>query len=129
MKLFCETIFDDTLPAVRAIITNEMIQTYGMNQFDVAQKLGVTQPAVSQYLNGLRGKRVRQLMSNAKLLNYIKQLAADIVSGRVKLLEKVCEICATTREYNIYSGKELNPFLCLIEMYGEKLKKEGKLNG
>lgn len=128
MKLFCETIFDDTLPAVRAIITNEMIKTYGMNQFEVAQKLGITQPAVSQYLSGLRGKRVRQLVSSSKLMEWIKQLTADIVSGRVKLHEKICEICATTRTYNIYSEKELNPFLCLIEMYGDKLKKEGKLH-
>ncbi len=128
MKLFCETIFDDTLPAVRAIITNEMIKTYGMNQFEVAQKLGITQPAVSQYLSGLRGKRVRQLMTNPKLLEGMKQLTADIVSGRVNLHEKICEICATTRKHNIYSEKELNPFLCLIEMYGDKLKKEGKLN-
>ena len=128
MKIFCETIFSDTLPAIRAVVTNEMIKTYGMNQFEVAQKLGITQPAVSQYLNGLRGKRVRQLTSSIKLLDWIKQLTADIVSGRVKLHDKICEICAATRDNNIYSEKELNPFLCLIEMYGEKLKKEGKIN-
>ena len=126
MKLFCETIFDDTLPAVRAIITNEMIQTYGLNQFEIAEKLGVTQPAVSQYLSGLRGKRVKQLMSNSKLMEWIKNLAADIMDGRVSLLEKVCDICATTRAHEIYSEKELNPFLCLIQMYGERLKKGNK---
>ena len=123
MKLFCETIFDDTLPAVRAIITNELIETYGMNQFEVAEILGVTQPAVSQYLSGLRGKRVKQLILNQNLMAWIKQLTADIAEGRVKLLEKVCDICATTRAYEIYSQKELDPFLCLIQMYGERLKK------
>lgn len=126
MKLFCETIFDDTLPAVRAIITNEMIQTYGLNQFEIAERLGVTQPAVSQYLNGLRGKRVKQLMSNSKLMEWIKNLTADIMDGRVRLLENVCDICATTRTHEIYSEKELNPFLCLIQMYGERLKKGNK---
>ncbi len=122
MKLFCETIFDDTLPAIRAIITNELIQNYGLNQLEIAEKLGITQPAVSQYKHGLRGRRVRLLISNPKLMEWIKQLTADIVDGRVNLPEKVCEICAATRGHNIYSEKELDPFLCLIQIYQDTLK-------
>lgn len=122
MKLFCETIFSDTLPAVRAIITNEMIQTYGMNQLEIAERLGVTQPAISQYLSGLRGKRVRQLVSNPKLMQWIKLLTAEIVNENAKLYEKVCEICAVTRGHKLYSEKELDPFLCLIQMYADKAK-------
>ena len=126
MKLFCETIFDDTLPAVRAIITNEMIQNYGMNQLEIAEKLGITQPAVSQYLSGLRGKRIRQLMSSKQLMDWIKLLTAEIVNDNAKLYEKVCEICAVTRGHDMYSEKELNPFLCLIQMYSDKLKVDDK---
>ena len=65
-------------------------------------------------------------MSNPKLMEWVKQLTADIIDGRVNLHEKVCEICATTRGHNIYSEKEMDPFLCLIQMYQETLKKEDK---
>jgi len=49
MKPFCEIIVAKILPAMRAIITKELMQTYGFNQTEVAQKLGITQPAISQY--------------------------------------------------------------------------------
>lgn len=116
MKIFCETIFDETMPAVRSIITNELIKTYGLTQEQVAEKLGITQPAVSQYLNGLRGKRVQQITSNPNLMEWIKKLAVEILSGNVKLHEKICGICATTRKERVYSEKEMNSFICLLEI-------------
>lgn len=126
MKLFCETIFSDTLPAIRAIVTSEMTTRYGMNQMEIAEKLEITQPAVSQYKNGIRGKRVRQLLSDPKLVEWVRDLTEDIVNDRVKLYEKVCEICAITRAHNIYSKKELDPFLCLIQMWDQRTKKDVK---
>lgn len=114
MKIFCETVFSDMLPAVRAIVTNELIQTYGLTQNQVAQKLGITQPAVSQYLNGLRGKRVKLILSNEKTMEFIKKLSSEIVSGSTKLHENVCEICGMGRK-DLYYDKELHPFICLID--------------
>ncbi len=122
MKVFCETIFGDTLPAVRSLITNEMIKTYGLTQEQAAQKLGITQPAVSQYLNGLRGKRMQQITSNQKLMDWIKGLAAEIINGNTKLHEKICEICAKTRKAGIYTEKDMDPFICLIEIYEQRNK-------
>ncbi len=121
MKVFCETVFQDILPAVRSIITNELIKIYGLTQEQAAKKLGITQPAVSQYLSGLRGKRVQQITSNQKLMECIKKIAAEIASGNLKLHEKICSICRETRGEKIYSEKEIDPFLCLLEFH-EKVR-------
>ena len=120
MKIFCETIFSDMLPAVRAIVTNELIQTYGLNQNQVAQKLGVTQPAVSQYLNGLRGKKIKMIMLNDRIMAFIKKLTAEIASGNAKLHENICEICGESIKEKLFSDKELHPFICLVEMKESK---------
>ncbi|MBI2543435.1 MAG: helix-turn-helix domain-containing protein [Candidatus Aenigmarchaeota archaeon] len=126
MKVFCETIFDDTLPAIRSIITNELINTYGLTQEQAAEKLGITQPAVSQYLSGLRGKRIQQITSNQKLMQWVKNLTAEIASGGTKLHEKICEICSETRDKKIYTEKEIDPFICLIEIYENGRMKNGR---
>ncbi|MBI2547068.1 MAG: helix-turn-helix domain-containing protein [Candidatus Aenigmarchaeota archaeon] len=124
MKVFCETVFDDTLPAIRSIITNELVKTYGFTQGEAAKKIGITQPAVSQYLNGLRGKRVQQITSNKTIMEWIKSITSEIASGDTKLHEKICEICNRTRDGKIYTEKEIDPFICLLEIYeGKKARK------
>lgn len=94
-----------------------MIKTYGLTQEQAAKKLGITQPAVSQYLKGIRGKRFQQIASSQKLMEWIRKITAEIISGNVNLHDKVCYICAETREKKIYSEKELDPFICLLEIY------------
>ncbi len=116
MKIFCETVFSDMLPAVRAIVAHDLIQTYGLNQMEVAQRLGITQPAVSQYQKGLRGRRIKLLMSNPKIMELIKKIAAEISTGNIKLYEKTCEICGESIKEKLFSDKELHPFICLIDM-------------
>jgi len=104
MKPFCEIIVAKILPAMRAIITKELMQTYGFNQTEVALKLGITQPAISQYNRELRGYRVKLLQSNSKIMNEIKKLTAEIASGNTKskkIPEKFCEICEKIRREKI----------------------------
>ena len=104
MKPFCEVIVAKILPAMRAIITKELMQTYKLNQTEVAKKLGITQPAISQYNRELRGYRVKLLQSNKKIMNEIKKLTDDIASGSTKskkIPEKFCEICLKIRKEKI----------------------------
>lgn len=104
MKPFCEIIVAKILPAMRAIITKELMQTYGFNQTEAAQKLGITQPAISQYNRELRGYRVKLLKSNSKIMSEIKKLTAEIASGDTKsgkIPERICEICGKIRKEKI----------------------------
>lgn len=54
MRFDIEVISEDILPAVRSIIATRLSRDYGYTQEEIAGKLEVTQPAVSQYLNQSR---------------------------------------------------------------------------
>jgi len=54
MKFELEVINNEVLPAIRSIIAKELKNEYGLKQREIAQKLDLTQPAVSQYLNKTR---------------------------------------------------------------------------
>jgi len=104
MKPFCEVVVADVLPVVRAMITKELMDTHGLNQVETARRLGVTQPAVSQYRSKLRGRGAKMLLSNKKIATLIKNLAKDIAKGNMKpqrMHEELCNICRSIRKEKI----------------------------
>lgn len=122
MKVFCQTLFNNAIPAeVKSIVTKELIETYGYTQEQVAERLGITQPAVSQYLNGVRGKKVSSILSNEQVTNWIKKLTAEIASGNLRLGDAECDLCSKTRQE--INQKELGPLICLLEIYNLKGEK------
>ncbi len=119
-KVFCENIFNDILPAVRAIVADNLMNKHGFNQLEASEKLGLTQPAVSQYRNGLRGKDISRILSNKGMAEYVDFLSEEVASGESDLNLKVCEICSRSRQGGIFTKEELNPFICLLELAGVK---------
>lgn len=101
MKPFCEVIVSDVLPTVRAVLANEMAKTYGLSQTQISRKLGITQPAISQYRRELRGQRAKALLSNEKIMDLVKKLSHDIALGDMDskaMHENFCIICKKIRE-------------------------------
>ena len=118
MKNFCDSIFNYLIPSsVRCLITKELIETYGYTQEQAAKKLGVTQPAISQYLNGLRGKKINHIQSNKKLMEWVHKTTSEIASDRLKLDGKMCDKWAGKLSDE---DAELKPLMCLMEMEDEK---------
>lgn len=94
MKLYCEVVVGEILPALRALITSELIRS-GLTQNEVAEKLGVTQPAVSQYKKFLRGEKVKELRKNKNVMSIIKNFSDDIAKEKISsevAAEKILEI-------------------------------------
>jgi predicted transcriptional regulator len=54
----CEVAAKSVIPALRAMIARELIEDYGMKQELVAERLGITQAAVSKYRHQVRGEAV-----------------------------------------------------------------------
>jgi len=102
MKPFCELIVANVLPGIRALITKDLIQQ-GFSQQDISKKLGITQPAISQYKRELRGSRVKLLQSNKEVMSLINSLSKDIARGmKPKDIHlKMCEICLKVRRQKI----------------------------
>lgn len=119
MKPPCEVVVKEVLPAIRAMLVKELIERHRLSQVEVAGKLGITQPAVSQYLRMLRGAgRGRVLLKSIK--KQVGGLADDIARGKMKrkqVIERYCIICRSMGQ---------GEFICLLHMRAvPDLKREG----
>jgi predicted transcriptional regulator len=93
MKLPCELMVEK-LPVLRSLITNEIVNNFGLTQKQAAKKLGITQPAVSQYLKGSRG---RKNLADKKLRTEARRIAKEIMEGKNEFPKGVCSICGCPR--------------------------------
>lgn len=105
MKTFCEVVVSNFLPAMRALVSKELINNYGLNQSEVAKKMGMTQPAISYYLHELRGTKVKVLQKNEKVMDLVKKTSADIAAGKENIVN-MHDICKKLRDENILSDRE-----------------------
>ena len=91
MKMPCELIVWYMLPAIRSAIAESMIKDYKLKQTEVAQRLGVTDAAISQYLSSKRGKIV---IKDPKIKKYIKESTKRIINGKQNdIFVETCKIC------------------------------------
>ncbi len=95
MKSPCEVIVWDVLPCIRAAIAEELVKR-GLSQKEVSRLLGITPPAVSQYVSKKRGYNI-QFADDVKLA--IEKLADDLIQNKVdNLVERMCEVCKSLRD-------------------------------
>ena len=100
MTLPCETSVKVVIPAIRAYIARELVETYDLKQEDVAKILCITQSAVSKYTSRTRGNilRIDGVQEVQPLLTeLVTMVANDEKFSRNLYLEKFCEACKTIR--------------------------------
>ncbi len=90
MIIPCEVAAKSVIPALRAMVARELIEGYGMKQERVADRLGVTQAAVSKYRHQVRGEAV-----DLEAAEEVRQISRDIASALVDIraLGLMCETC------------------------------------
>lgn len=96
MRLPCERVVNEVLPAVRSLIAKDL-QEKGYSQTEIAELLHITQPAVSQYLNASRGKHIRQIEQDdaaARQLNDLIEAVTDRQSEE-DLSRMLHDLCVT----------------------------------
>jgi len=86
------------IPAVRAILSKELVIEKGLKEEEVARMLGITQAAVSNYLRGTRGDNelIAKLMSLSEIMSMIKEIGDDLSTNRAytaKTLSKFIALC------------------------------------
>ena len=97
MKSPCEEIVWNVLPSIRAAIAEELIKR-GISQKEVSRMLGITPPAVSQYLSKKRGYNVE---FREDIRQAIGTLADDLIKEDIKgtdLVKRICSICRMLQE-------------------------------
>ena len=99
MKSPCEEIVWDVLPSIRAATAQELIKR-GISQKEVSRMLGLTPPAVSQYLSKKRGYNIE---FREDIRQAIGVLADDLIEGNVRgpdLVNRICSLCRMLQEDN-----------------------------
>ncbi len=100
----CEYIVWHGLPVLRKELAKSMIKDFGLKQKDVAKKLDISSSAISQYLNGKRG---RPDITNEKVLKEINRSAGVIIEkGNDSIIPETCRLC------KIFSKNKIFPFIC-----------------
>lgn len=106
MKFESEVISDELLPAVRSLISSELKQSYGMKQREIAQKLEVTQPAVSQYLNNDRANPgVKDKLRDDPQITILIDEAAEKLAQDEIPAEEVSRILKAVRDKGLMKEK------------------------
>ncbi len=76
---------------------------YGLSEAEVAKRLGITQPAVSQYLHSKRGKKGQlPISSSRKIEHAAKKMAGRISKGNISpayLARMTCKLCLEMGEH------------------------------
>ena len=83
------------LPVIRKAFAESMINDFGLNQKESAERLGITPAAVCQYVSKKRGKLE---ISDEIILEEIKVSAGNIIeNGGEAVLSETCRICKLLR--------------------------------
>jgi predicted fused transcriptional regulator/phosphomethylpyrimidine kinase/predicted transcriptional regulator len=100
LRLPCELVINHLLPVLRVSLAKELVHNMGMSQVEAARALGITQPAVYNYLRS-PVKTNRELSRHFEEVKTVaEELAKDISKGDLtqqEALRRVCHLCLELR--------------------------------
>ena len=127
MKPVCEVMVMEVLPGIRAMVARKLVEKHGLSQKAAAEKLGTTQPAISQYKREMRGSKIKSLESSPRLLEMIDSIASRTAGGKLsqdEISSEFCSVCRFMRSSGLACElhRRMYPSLenCTICMDGEK---------
>ncbi|MCL5092880.1 MAG: hypothetical protein M1128_00205 [Candidatus Marsarchaeota archaeon] len=82
MRMSCENVIKLAIPAIRAAIAEQLISNYGFTQFEIARYLGITQSAVSKYVNNRYSSNINSLKGAIEKSKADKEIISMIVSKK-----------------------------------------------
>lgn len=85
------------LPQIRKGLVKEL-KRQGLRQRRIAELLGITDAAVSQYISQ---KRAAELVFDKEIVNQIKESAKRIVKDNGLVMREIQRICALCREKRV----------------------------
>lgn len=101
MKPPCVTVVKYLLPAIRVLVTKELIEKYNLRKIDASEKMKLTPAAITQYFKGERGATLAyDIMQSKNAMNVISELAETLAKEKVdpeEVIEKMCRICSIVR--------------------------------
>ena len=88
-----DKIVKELLPAVKLKVSKEMARNHNLTQTEIANMIGITQAAISKYINGKYSKKL-QYMESKVSNREIARLVSEIITGdEIKAQKRICGIC------------------------------------
>lgn len=100
MIIPCEVAVKSVIPAVKALMANELVEKHGLKQNQVAELLGISQSAVSKYTKKLRGYVIK-IDNIEEVQTPVNGMVALVTSGtyrRTDFLRLFCQACIAVRK-------------------------------
>lgn len=97
----CEKAVHDIFPVARAMIAKRLVDVYKFSQTKAAKNMGLSQPAISQYMKNLRGNKAKALAENQEFVELSNDIAKRIAEGslkREKVDDEMCRFCRLFEE-------------------------------
>lgn len=101
MKPPCVIVVKYLLPAIRVLVTKELIEKHHMRKIQASEKMELTPAAITQYFKGERGtmlaKKIAQSEETMKMISKLAETLAREDATPEDIIEKLCEICSAIR--------------------------------
>jgi len=115
----CEVSVKSVVPAIKAIVAKELVETHGLKQTQVAKILNISQSAVSKYVMEIRGHviSIEEAEKANPMINKMIELLLAGSYSREEFLSVFCRICVIVRKES---------FMCpFCQKTEPEIKKEG----
>lgn len=83
----CETATKFILPALRTCIAKDLAEKHKFNQKNIANILGVTQPAVSKYLSDKYDEKIKFAVKDPKIRKTSEEIIKLIIEKKIDASE------------------------------------------
>jgi predicted transcriptional regulator len=99
----CEIAVKSVIPAVKALIAEELVEKRGLNQDEAAEILGVSQSAVSKYTRKVRGYviKVDDIEEIKPLIDEMIGILVSETFQRGAFLRCFCRTCVLIRKTSL----------------------------
>jgi predicted transcriptional regulator len=95
----CEIAVKSVIPAIKATLAKELVETYSLTQNQAAEILGISQSAVSKYTRQVRGHviEIDDIQEIRPLISDMINLLVKEHPRRAEFLKLFCKICMEIR--------------------------------
>ncbi|MCS7096305.1 MAG: hypothetical protein RMK50_04515 [Nitrososphaerota archaeon] len=102
MKPPCVVVVKYLLPAIRLLVTKELVEKYNLRKIDASERMELTPAAITQYFKGERGTIIVQEIAQSRgAMELVSELAELLAKAEEvpadRIIEKVCKICSSIR--------------------------------
>jgi uncharacterized protein len=115
LLLPCEVGVKTILPAVKAIMARNIVEIHGLKEKETADLLGLSQSAISRYMNRSRGNLI-EIEGTLEVQTLIDQMVTILVNEPQKkreVMDLFCQTCTVIRQKGLLCS------LCQKEMSKE----------